>query len=535
MHTSSTNNDQTTELDALLQILTTQVASLQASYRTSNTTERIPSLLKLKNLETLGPDSDPSLNETRRLIVSAATQLIHTVQSPIEIVQDYAGSTFKTVALGFVVDVNIPEVIRDLGGEKGMHVDDISVHVGIDTSYIARVLRYLATRHVFKELTPNVFAHNRISILLCKRRSFEEIKADPISRFDDAPFAAHVHMFSDEILIETLSAFSEFLKQKDLSSESVKDGNPEDTSASGPQSSAGLGPRTAFNLKFNTSKSFWEWIAQPGAKYEDLARTVAVVMRGGDKMVDEGQLVNAITTAASGTPIDSSTTDITNLLPLVVDVGGSSGSATFTIKNKVLQDVSGIKYVVQDLERPIDSARKFWAENDPRAIETRQVELLVHDFFTSQPPSCQNASIYILRMIIHDWADGEAKKILKRLREAAYPPLPLSTQAVSPEPKTGPRSKLIVFDTLARYTCDDPRENLNRSGKEGSTSVPWPLLGNLGVAGEGFSTMMDLGTMVALDGKERTRDDFEQLGKETGWKLESVKPGKLAAFIFSAF
>ncbi|THU96160.1 S-adenosyl-L-methionine-dependent methyltransferase, partial [Dendrothele bispora CBS 962.96] len=533
MHSSNTTNDQTTELDALLQILTTQVASLQASYRTSNTTERLPSLLKLNN-ETLGPDSDPSLNETRRLIVSAATQLIHTVQSPIEIIQDYAGSTFKTVALGFVVDVNIPEVIRDLSGEKGMHVDDISVHVGVDASYIARVLRYLATRHVFKELNPNVFAHNRISILLCKRRSFEEIKADPISRFDDAPFAAHVHMFSDEILIETLSAFSEFLKRKTISSESVKDGNSEQTS-SAPQS---LGPRsgTAFNLKFNTSKSFWEWIAQPGAKYEDLAITVAVVMRGSDKMVDEGQLVNAITTAASGTPIDSSSTDITNLLPLVVDVGGSSGSATFIIKNKVLQDVSGIKYVVQDLERPIDSARKFWAENDPRAIETRQVELLVHDFFTSQPPSCQNASIYILRMIIHDWADGEAKQILRRLREAAYPPLSLSTQAaISLEPKTGPRSKLIVFDTLARYTCDDPRENSKGPNKEGSTSAPWPLLGNFGVAGEGFSTMMDLGTMVALDGKERTRDDFEQLGKETGWKLESVKPGKLAAFIFSAF
>ncbi|KAF8891170.1 hypothetical protein CPB85DRAFT_1332515, partial [Mucidula mucida] len=35
------------------------------------------------------------------------------------------------------------------------------------------------------------------------------------------------------------------------------------------------------------------------------------------------------------------------------------------------------------------------------------------------------------------------------------------------------------------------------------------------------------------DGKERTKDEFEVLGKECGWKLESVIPGPLDAFVFS--
>jgi hypothetical protein len=42
----------------------------------------------------------------------------------------------------------------------------------------ARVLRFLATRHIFKEISPDVFANNRLSSLLVKAKSFEEILAE---------------------------------------------------------------------------------------------------------------------------------------------------------------------------------------------------------------------------------------------------------------------------------------------------------------------------------------------------------------------
>ena len=50
---------------------------------------------------------------------------------------------------------------------------------------VARVLRYLATRHVFKEVAPNVFANNRLSSALIKKHTLEEIKAKLV----------HVHSF----------------------------------------------------------------------------------------------------------------------------------------------------------------------------------------------------------------------------------------------------------------------------------------------------------------------------------------------------
>jgi hypothetical protein len=40
--------------------------------------------------------------------------------------------------------------------------------------------------------------------------------------------------------------------------------------------------------------------------------------------------------------------------------------------------------------------------------------------------------------------------------------------------------------------------------------------------------------LLQFDGKERTEADFRKLGEKAGWKLESIKPGRISTFIFSA-
>jgi 6-hydroxytryprostatin B O-methyltransferase len=52
------------------------------------------------------------------------------------------------------------------------------------------------------------------------------------------------------------------------------------------------------------------------------------------------------------------------------------------------------------------------AEALPQEIATR-IEFQEHDFFHPQPT--EDADVYLLRMIIHDWADEDAVKILKEL------------------------------------------------------------------------------------------------------------------------
>jgi hypothetical protein len=89
----------------------------------------------------------------------------------------------------------------------------------------------------------------------------------------------------------------------------------------------------------------------------------------------------------------------------------------------------------------------------------------VHDFFTEQPQ--KNADVYILRWILHNWSDKEAIQILRSIRTAA-----------------SPKSKLLVFEKAMLHTCHTSKQTSETSSNH--------LLANLGVAGAGDSTRLDM-------------------------------------------
>ena len=50
--------------------------------------------------------------------------------------------------------------------------------------HLARILRLLATHHIFDEIAPNVFANNRHSAVLDTAKSINELQAKPDERYD---------------------------------------------------------------------------------------------------------------------------------------------------------------------------------------------------------------------------------------------------------------------------------------------------------------------------------------------------------------
>lgn len=62
-----------------------------------------------------------------------------------------------------------------------------------------------------------------------------------------------------------------------------------------------------------------------------------------------------------------------------------------------------------------------------------------HDFFTHQP--VQNAAVFLLRVITHDWADDFVTRILLQLRHAATP-----------------TTKLVMVDYILPLACEDDGE-----------------------------------------------------------------------------
>lgn len=64
-----------------------------------------------------------------------------------------------------------------------------------------------------------------------------------------------------------------------------------------------------------------------------------------------------------------------------------------------------------------------------------------HDFLTPQP--VQNAAVFLLRVITHDWPDEYVTRILLQLRHAATP-----------------QTKLIIADYVLPLACEDHTEDI---------------------------------------------------------------------------
>ena len=64
-----------------------------------------------------------------------------------------------------------------------------------------------------------------------------------------------------------------------------------------------------------------------------------------------------------------------------------------------------------------------------------------HDFLTPQP--VQNAAVFLLRVVLHDWPDESATRILLQLRHAATP-----------------QTKLVLVDPILPLACEDHTEDV---------------------------------------------------------------------------
>jgi hypothetical protein len=120
---------------------------------------------------------------------------------------------------------------------------------------------------------------------------------------------------------------------------------------------------------------------------------------------------------------------------------------------------------------------QYWMEHFKSHVESNMVDfqggdgscemfivltyLPVHDFFTPQP--VKNASIFLLRQIIHDWTDEFAVKILAQLRDSAMP-----------------EAKLVIVDQIIPYATES--DLVNSIPGTARPAPPAPLLRNMGVA-----------------------------------------------------
>lgn len=186
---------------------------------------------------------------------------------------------------------------------------------------------------------------------------------------------------------------------------------------------------------------------------------------------------------------------------VIVDVGGGIGSTSMLLAHAYSdgrdissdEDVPGLKFIIQDREVVVDMGEKAWKDKCPELVDSGVARFqgkapivhiwmvtltfylmrmfTVHDFFLPQP--VKNAAVFLLRVVLHDWPDAFAQRILLRLREAAMPD-----------------TKLLIADFVLPLACADNFGSAQDEDETGLTEIqgaetmlaPAPLLPNLGKA-----------------------------------------------------
>jgi len=455
----------TDQLVQLTQLIQSSVASL----------ERICDEKDLTFPSIDAPGFDPASEAFREVegasaaadtIVAAAYQLIAAVMPPPSSVLSLFAGFFPPAALRVCLEANVTEILREAGPE-GLHIDQIAEISGLPADKLGRILRFLAIRHIYKEVKPDVFANTRLSGVLDTGKSVEAIKADPAAKDDDTSgFPALLG-----------SQYDETAKAADYLWEMLAD----------PASAeSGEVTHTAFNKAFDTDMSVWPWYEKP--ENSARRRRFGAAMRGVVAMQPANQIFEAFDWES---------------LPegaKVVDVGGGVGTSSLALAGKF----ESMNIVVQDQASVVVETRKLLATELPDAVESGRVEIQAHDFFTEQP--VKDASVFLLKMILHDWDDTYAVKILAQLRAAAQPD-----------------TKLVVIDSILAFACSIPEGDAMRAIPGAvPPEAPAPLIPNYGVAG-GLGYCGDLNMMVMFNARERTLAQLMSLLTATGWKLVEVK------------
>jgi hypothetical protein len=154
----------------------------------------------------------------------------------------------------------------------------------------------------------------------------------------------------------------------------------------------------------------------------------------------------------------------------IADIGGGRGHLLEAVLNKTPQ-ATGVLFDQAHVVADVKASAR--------------IKLQGGDFFKDALPVCD---AYMIMQVIHDWSDAQALEILKAIRRSAPP-----------------HAKLLLIEAIVP---DDAKPS--------------------------WIKMLDIAMMTLLDGKERTRPEFESLLHAAGFKLEKVIDVGLGTSILEA-
>lgn len=157
-----------------------------------------------------------------------------------------------------------------------------------------------------------------------------------------------------------------------------------------------------------------------------------------------------------------------------IDIGGGSGAFLASILRahpEMRGSLFDMSHVIEGVTPDFRGPGGKYGD-----VSSRVPELLTGDFTEAVPPS----SVYTMKWCLHDWMDEDVVAVFKNVRRSI-----VETSV----------SRFLVFESV----------------KQPGRSSRLPRYG-------------DLIMMITCNGKERSREDWERLAKEGGWRIEGIHP-----------
>ncbi|KZV76669.1 S-adenosyl-L-methionine-dependent methyltransferase [Peniophora sp. CONT] len=357
----------------------------------SNAVDRIEDICAAKGLEFPSLDKSfsrgdeaareiPEVYEATNLITSAAGQLAAMARSPAMMMIDVSFKCFQGTALKIAWEADAAEYLRAHGPS---HVSDIAKHRDISANKLGRILRLLATTsYVFREVSPDIFANNRLSSLLDSGSSLDNLRSNRNAKYNGLPAYLDLNLeFGAQAAKQLLQTLFDPSTAHSLNFE-----------------------ESALLASYGTKGSLFDYIKRPENERHEKRFDAATASLTAISSFDWARL-------AKGS--------------IVVDVGGGKGSQSLILA----RNFPHLCLVIQERDVVIPDAEKYWVEEGMAdVVESGRAKLQVHDFFTPQP--VKDAAVFYVRGVLLDWPDEYCTTILRNLHDAATPETQLVLQDI---------------------------------------------------------------------------------------------------------
>ncbi|KAK0215218.1 S-adenosyl-L-methionine-dependent methyltransferase [Armillaria nabsnona] len=295
------------------------------------------------------------MREAIQTIEGACAQLCALVARPNRTVLNRVFGIVEPACIRVVVNFKIADHLLDK--PEGLHISELGALSGAEPRKLGRIMRLLASKHCFREVDRDIFANNRLSMML--------LSTNGLSSMAD--------FFTDESN-KALSVLTETLKD--------------------PHWGYSYSPLQApFNYWSKYPGTIYSWYqdveAEKGARF-------GMAMKGWGDSTETWAVVNAF---PWGSLPDGAT---------VCDVGGGIG----VISMQLADAHPNLRIVLQDVPSQIEMAKnEVWPKSCPAAVVDGRVEFKAIDFFAESP--VKGCDVYLLKNILHNWPDKECKTILQ--------------------------------------------------------------------------------------------------------------------------